>query len=298
MSIDVIDSATAMAQILDAPEDQRADLVRSMWEPMADMYRYRPGGYDLSLAHRQSFGFAWEDRAEVTQEALSALVQADAWNRIEIAIKEAIDAIHNADPEATIPDLKVLLILGDSTNPHFMDEIKGSSALGGMSGFITITVWPTEEVLNRLEAIAAHELHHNIRYSPGGVIWNPMTVTVGEQVVSEGLADVFASEHYGDVGYSHFVADDVYENDEVLAKVVSGLDTTGMRNFTAWIHGDASARLFGLEPVGLPTGAGYAAGTRLVRAYLDATGRTATESVRTPSKEIIEIGCDWLGLTR
>ncbi|WP_406276425.1 DUF2268 domain-containing protein [Nocardia sp. NBC_00881] len=48
-----------------------------------------------------------------------------------------------------------------------------------------------------------HELHHNLRYSPGGVVWNPTTVTVGEQVVSEGLAAAFARQLYGEgLGYT------------------------------------------------------------------------------------------------
>lgn len=51
------------------------------------------------------------------------------------------------------------------------------SAFGGISGYIAITIWPTEEVLHRLEAIALHELHHNVRYSADGIVWDPQTVT-------------------------------------------------------------------------------------------------------------------------
>ena len=69
-----------------------------------------------------------------------------------------------------------------------------------------------------------------------------------------------------------------------------------MQNFSAWVHGDASARLFGGEPVGLPTAAGYAAGVRLVRAYLDATGSTAARSVHTPSADSLAVARERLGL--
>ena len=48
-----------------------------------------------------------------------------------------------------------------------------------------------------------HELNHNLRYSPGNVVWNPASVTVGERAVSEGLADAFARQLYGDeLGYA------------------------------------------------------------------------------------------------
>ena len=61
--------------------------------------------------------------------------------------------------------------------------------------------------------------------------------------------------------------------DAVFERVV-----TGMENFTAWVHGDEFARLFGVTPVGLPTGAGYAVGNRLVDAYLEAASQAATEA--------------------
>jgi hypothetical protein len=30
-----------------------------------------------------------------------------------------------------------------------------------------------------------HELNHNLRYAPGGVVWDPASVVVGEHTVSE-----------------------------------------------------------------------------------------------------------------
>ncbi len=289
MTISVIDSAALMTGILDAPATERPELVRRMWAPMAGMYRFAPGEIDLAEAHRQSFGFDWGDDADEVRQAVRALADADAWRRIRAGLERGVETLRRADPEAGIPDLTVLLIVGDPDNPHFIDEVQGLSAFGGISGYISLTLWPTETVLERLEAVAAHELHHNVRYSPGGVRWDPAPVAVGEQVVAEGLADVFAAELYGDLGYSHFVASATRTDDTVLAKVASGLEVTGMANFTAWIHGDASARLFGTEPLGLPTGAGYAAGARFVRAYLDAIEGTAASAVRTPAAEILDV---------
>jgi uncharacterized protein YjaZ len=73
----------------------------------------------------------------------------------------------------------------------------------------------------------------------------------------------------------------------VFAKVVANLDVTGMQNFTAWVHGDAIAARYGATPVGLPTGAGYAVGNRLVDAYLAATGKTAAEALLVDRDEVI-----------
>ncbi len=147
-----------------------------------------------------------------------------------------------------------------------------------------INVWPTDEVLAQIEAIAVHELHHNLRYA--NRVWDPATVTVGELVVSEGLADAFARQLYGDLGYA-LVGRAVLDDDAAVAKVLSGLDVTGMENFTAWVLGDAHAARFGGAPVGLPTGAGYAAGNRLVDAYLAATGRSAAEVLLADREDVI-----------
>lgn len=285
-----------MARVLDADPDVQADLVREMWAPMAGMYHFIPDGLDMASVHRQNFGFDWENSSDQLREGLKMLVDADAWRRVAGALEAGVAALKAADPSVIVPDLTVLLVLGDPTNDHFLNEVQGLSGFGGISGYIAITVWPTQRVLERLEAIAVHELHHNVRYSPGGVVWNPATVTVGEHVISEGLADTFAAELFGDTGYTHFVTDATRSDDQVLAKVATGLDVTGMQDFAGWVLGDATARLFGGSPVGLPTGAGYAAGVRLVAAYVEATGTTAAENVRTPAAEILLQALPRLGL--
>ncbi|MCJ7858899.1 DUF2268 domain-containing protein [Corynebacterium kalidii] len=299
--INVLDSRRAMTAVLDAPVEARADLVRAMWRPMAGMFRYFPGEVDLADMDRQSMSFAWDgDTADAAytervRGAVDLLGDHHAWERARDALRRGVRSLREADPGATVPDLTVLLGVGDPDNPHFMDVVQGLVAFGGISGYIQIHLWPTPTVLDRLEAIVVHELHHNVRYSPGGVVWDPATVTLGEQLVAEGLADVFATELYGARGFTHFV-DPSACSDEVLRRVTDAADTTGMENFTAWIHGDASARVFGVEPVGVPTGAGYAVGARLVRAYLGTTGTTAAAGVRTPAAEIIRVARESLGL--
>lgn len=258
------------------------------------------GDVDMAAVHAQNFGFrvdSSESTEKTVRDGLETLVAADAWNRVHTALDEGIAALRNEVPQLSVPDLRVLLVLGDPSNAHFMDEICGLSGFGGISGYIAITLWPNSTVLDRVEAIAVHELHHNLRYSPGGIVWDPATVTVGDHVIAEGLADVFAAELYGQRGRTHFVSEHTRDTTEILAKVASGLSVRGMSDFAAWVLGDASAELFGAEPVGLPTGAGYAAGAQLVRAYLDAAGGSAASHLRTPAAEIIEVALPLLGLT-
>lgn len=283
MTITILDTRTGIERILTAPPADRERLLREMLEPAKGMYRYFPGEVDLVAFHQRSAGFPIDRDEDRCLDALRTLADADAWQRIQKALDDAATAV----PGVEAHDITVLFLLGDPADETFMNHSLGVTGNGSVTGYITITLWPTPENLARLEATAVHELDHNLRYAPGGVVWNPATVNVGEHVISEGLADAFARQLYGDeLGYTRIGVPHLHE-DEVFEKVLTGLEITGMHNFAAWVHGDAIAAAFGGTPVGLPTGAGYAAGNRLVDTYLTATGKTAAEAIRDDSATII-----------
>ena len=282
----IIDTASTTRRVLAAPPSERAELLRQVRAPLNGMFPFIPGGPDQFEIHRGTYGYPIEGSDARILDALARLEDADAWGRIRRALAEGIAALTSAVPDLSVPDLTVHLTVGDPGDTYFMDEIQGLSAFGGMSGYIEITVWPHDVVLDRLEAIAVHELHHNVRYGPGGVVWDPMRVQLGEQVVAEGLADAFAAELYGERGWTHFV-DDASHGHDVVGKVRQALDISGVQHFMPWILGDAGARRLGLDPVGVPTGAGYAAGRALVAQYLRRSGRSAAEAVRTPWRQVV-----------
>ncbi|XVV00265.1 DUF2268 domain-containing protein [Actinosynnema sp. CA-248983] len=288
MTVTVLDTYPAMREILNAPRERRTSLLKDMLEPAAGMYRYFPGEVDLVAMHGMGSGFPLDRDEQRCLEGLEALHDADAWGRIERALNRAAAVQLGATPGISVPDLTVLIVLGDPGDAHFMGPALGMTANGSVTGYLYLNFWPYPENLARLEATAVHELNHNLRYAPGGVVWDPATVTVGEQVVSEGLADAFARQVYGDeLGYTRMGVPHLHD-DAVFDKVLSGLDVTGMQNFAAWVHGDAIALRYGGTPVGLPTGAGYAVGNRLVDGYLAATGQTAAQALLADSREVIE----------
>ncbi|MCE6999085.1 DUF2268 domain-containing protein [Saccharothrix sp. S26] len=287
MTITVLDTCSAMRRVLRAPAGERADLLRAMLDPMSGMYRYFPGEVDLVAMHRMGSGFPLDRDEDRCLDAVETLERAGAWERVQAALDSALAVQLEATPDLRAPDITVLLVLGDPGDAHFVDHSLGVTGNGGMSGYVLITLWPFPENVDRLEATAVHELNHNLRYSPGGVVWDPATVTVGEHVVSEGLADAFARQLYGDeLGHTRIGVPHLHD-DAVFEKVLTGLDVTGMHNFTAWVHGDRHAERFGATPVGLPTGAGYAAGNRLVDAYLAATGQTAAQALHAARADVI-----------
>lgn len=294
MTISILDTKHGMEAVLMASEAERTEALRSVLTPMEGMFRYFRGEVDLLMMHSMSFGFPLDLSSEETQQALDLLHNGDVWGRVETAMSTAVEQQLAATPGIDFPDIKVLIVLGNPNDEYFMGPLRGFSGNGSATGYISLTLWPTEENLNRIEAAAVHELNHNLRYAPRGVIWDPSQVAVGEQIISEGLADAFARQLYGHTGYTPIGLTHLHD-DRVFEKVVTGLQVRGMQNFTAWVHGDESARRFGCDPVGLPTGAGYAAGNRLVDAYLQTTGTTAAQALHTPSQEIIDIG---LGVLR
>lgn len=290
MTIHVHDSYTAIRDILDAPISERPALLEAMMHPVREMYRYVPDHLDLVTLHHWGSGFPLDREDNRHREELERLREADAWNRIETAVLDGLERQNAAAPHLAVPDdIHVMLVLGDPGDEHLVDVSRGYLGNGSVPGYIYLTMWPTQENLARLEGLTVHELNHNIRYS--NVVWDPATVNVGEHVISEGLADAFARELYGEVGLT-LMGLEAQGDDAVFEKVVSGLAVTGMQNFSAWVHGDATASRMGAEPVGLPTGAGYAAGLRLVEAYLDATGATAAECTAAPSAEVIRVALD------
>jgi uncharacterized protein YjaZ len=287
MRIEVIDTATAMRRIADAPLAERPGLLRVLMEPVRGMYRYFPGEVDLVAMHHAGSGFRVDREDERMGEGVDLLVAADAWTRVERALHDGLALQLAATPGIAVPDvLRAVLVLGDPADELFMDVSLGMTANGSVSGFLWICLWPDPENLARIEATAVHELNHNLRYCT--VPWDPMTTPVGEQIVSEGLADAFARQLYGDLGYTR-IGLAAQGDDAVFDEVVANLGVTGMQHFASWVHGDAIAARYGAAPVGLPTGAGYAVGNRLVDAYLAATGSTAAEALLADRDDVVRV---------
>lgn len=284
MTITVLDSDTAMREILAAPLATRAETARSLLDQVVGMYRYFPGEVDVVEMHHMGSGFRLDADDERYAPALELMHEARVWDRAQAALDQALDLQLQATPDIVVPDITALIVLGNPADDHFMDVNLGMTANGSTTGYLWINVWPTPQNLERIESVAVHELHHNLRYA--NRVWDPATVTVGEHVVSEGLADAFARALYGDLGYT-MLGLGALDDDAVFDKVVTGLDVTGMQNFGSWVHGDATAIHYGGQPVGLPTGAGYAAGNRLVDAYLAATGKTIASSLLVDREDVI-----------
>jgi uncharacterized protein YjaZ len=284
MRITVHDTLTQTRKLLDAPLADRPDRLEAMLAPVRPMYQYAPAGPVES--HHLGNGFRVDvERGELYRQALDRLERIDAWGQVERCLTEAYAYQLTATPDLRTPEeVHVVLLLGDPTDSFFVNVTGGYFGIGGFSGYLTLTVWPTDANEHKVGYCAVHELHHNLRFT--NVAWNPATVTVGDQVISEGLAEVFVRELYGDAAMGPW-GDPAREDEDAYRMVLEHLDVAGMANLSAYVHGDETTRRMGGTPVGLPTGVGYVAGVRLVDAHTAATGLTAAQSTVRPAADII-----------
>ncbi|MGA5563534.1 DUF2268 domain-containing protein [Streptomyces platensis] len=287
MKIVVHDTASAMLELLQRPLAERPDALREMLSPLQSAMAVM-GDVDLVQMHVQGGSGLHLDREDPRYvPALRQMQDAGVWHRMEESLTAAWERISGAVPGIKHAEtVHVVLVLGNPDDHHLTVRSAGYFGAGGFPGAIHLTMWPTETSLAKIGHAAAHELHHNVRYA--NVVWNPMTVTVGEHVVAEGLAEAFVRELAGEQAMGPWSRaltgaglDSAYE------KITADIDLAGMQHLTGYVLGDATAQLMGQPTVGLPDFAGYAVGLRIVDAHLAASGLTAAESIALPVREIL-----------
>ncbi|MFI5801475.1 DUF2268 domain-containing protein [Streptomyces sp. NPDC051561] len=290
MKIVVHDTATAMLELLQLPPQERPEALRTLLAPLQEaMAAVGAGEVDVVQMHTMTgSGFPLDGEDPRLAAAVRQLRDAGVWERIEQCLATAAERLAAEIPAGTrTPDtVHVLPVLGNPDDHHLTVRSSGYFGLGGFPGAIHLTIWPTDISLERIGHAAAHELHHNVRYA--NVVWNPATVTVGEQVVAEGLAEAFVRDLAGEHAMAPWTTGLKGKGlDEAYAKIVGGIDVAGMQNLTAYVHGDATAELMGQQPVGLADFAGYGVGLRIADAHTAASGLSAAASVALPPGEVL-----------
>ncbi|OLT40375.1 peptidase [Saccharomonospora sp. CUA-673] len=296
MQIVVHDTVSQLEELLTRPIEQRPDALREILEPLTGMFATigvpmrgdESMPFDAVAMHTAGgSGFPLDRDDDRLSAALELMRERDVLGGMRRALAEAWAHQLAATPDIAHPDeLHVVTVLGNPDDDHLLERSGGYLGFGGIPGFVHLTVWPDTSTVDRLAYCAVHELNHNMRYA--NVVWNPETVTVGEQSVGEGLAEAFVGELYGPDAmgvWSTRLTGAAYEQAEV--KLLADIDVAGQWNLTPYVHGDATAVRMGQEPVGLPDHAGYAVGRRIVERHCAASGRTVAESTALPLEEIL-----------
>ncbi|MFG1707357.1 DUF2268 domain-containing protein [Nonomuraea sp. M3C6] len=283
MEFIVHDTLTAMAELLGQPVERRAGALREMLAPMRSAIPM-PG--DIVDIHHHGGGFRADADDPRYLPAIRRMIEADVLGQVRRELVRASERLIGAKQAES---LQVMFVLGNPDDEHLMNGSGGYYGMGGSPGWLYLLGWPSEEVIGRIAHCAVHEFHHNVRYT--NVEWNPATVTVGEHVVAEGLAEAFVRELSGPEAmgpWSSMVTGEAF--DLAYERIMADFDLAGMRHTPAYVLGDSAMRKFGQEPRGIPDMAGYAVGLRLVDQALAATGLTAAEATLLPAPELMRRG--------
>ncbi|MEU4575552.1 DUF2268 domain-containing protein [Nonomuraea sp. ATR24] len=284
MKFIVHDTVSAMAGMLKGPREKRPDALREMLAPMWAASRV-PVPADLVDMHHQAGGFRADADDPRYLEALERLARQDVLGQIERELERASEALGHLEQEERI---QVMFVLGDPDNDHLMRVAAGYYGMGGIPGWLYLLAWPTDEVIGRIGHLAVHEFHHAVRFTT--VEWHPVEVTVGEHVISEGLAEAFVRELSGAEAmgpWSSMVTGEEYER--ARTKIMADFELAGMQHTSAYVLGDSAMRLFGQEPRGIPDMAGYSVGLSLVDEIIEATGMTAAQLSGLPVAELMRL---------
>ena len=296
MRVEAIDVLSGQEAALRAPAEERERVyrervdepLRPLWEPMMGFLTGPSPGESGEPPSGAALLGLYGPRGDAG-EGLEALARFEATGSFPVclsALERSEEALAPEKHGIQLEEVGFALALADPGTPGLMERNRGFTGFGCFTGHAVVLAWPNEYNLPSLSAIAAHDLHHNVRLA-----FEPWTLgtTVGQYVVLEGLAEAFAAEIVGEslLGpWPKVLSDDQLE--EVRPVLRDALDISGFDEIRGYVFGDWAASQAGYAPRGLPDFVGYSVGYRLVREYLDRSGRSAAEATYVPWREIVE----------
>ena len=293
MKVNRVYSPDIYRKIMLAEQDKKNDIYRydmmmpfkGKWDiyhiPMTPKY---PGGYDIIMANRM-FGLASPSDIDGSyEEQINSLANDDMWAACQDSIEKALIRFYDNGIDLKIEEYTYSILLADPKSPYtIMND--GYCGDGGIPGFIMGWLIPTEKNIKRLPVALAHETNHNVRYQ--FIKWTN-DVNVAEMIVSEGLAENYATTIFGEEHLGPWVTKTDMELMPLIKEIIhDGLEVTGFDNITSYLYGDEMAEMRQFPKVGLPYCAGYATGYYLVKYYLEKTGMPIEKATILPADEVL-----------
>ena len=203
MNVQPVRSDATYRAILATSPDKRDNLYR--YELMApfkekwDCYRVplkaaEPGGYDVVMAS-EMLGILPPAQVDESRAEAVRLLGGDAfWDACRRAVERSLSRFAMRGIELPRQDYRFTVLLANPGHP-VVRASEGYCGDGGIPGSILAWLDPNESTMRRLPAALAHEANHNVRFQ--FVKWRD-DITLGEMLVSEGLAENFAVELFGE----------------------------------------------------------------------------------------------------
>ena len=294
MDVRPVRSDQAYRAMIAAPPEKRPDLYRhelmAPFKEKWDCYRVplkaaQPGGYDVVMAS-EMLGILPPMRVDGSWAEAVSLIGDDAfWDACQRTVERSLARFAARGIELPRKDYRFTVLLANPENP-VVRASEGYGGDGGIPGSIFAWLVPGGRTMRRLPAALAHETNHNVRFQ--FVRWRN-DITLGEMLVSEGLAENFAVELFGEELAGPWVTrttPDLLE--QVKPLVHAGLDAQCLAELSAYLYGDETAALMGYPVHGVPYCAGYACGYHLVRRFLEESGTDIADATLLPAADILD----------
>lgn len=295
MNIKSLRSDKVYRKVLQAPQEEKVELFRQemlapfmkKWEIQHIPFKAEePNGFDVITLNNIMSISPTQITNEISTEL--ELISSDSfWYECEEAVKKSLYLFTEHGVKLRVPDYLFTILLGNPNSPSLMLN-EGYIGDGGIPGYIFCTLVPNEYTMPRMKAALAHECNHNVRYQ--FIQWDHSAVTLGELIVSEGLAENFAASIFGEELVGPWVSKTNMEtlNRRIKPVLKEKLQLTGFEKITPYLYGDELAKLQDYIPVNMPYCAGYACGYYLIKYYLEKTGKTIFEATITPANLILD----------
>ena len=300
MKVNELRSDVIYGKMLAAEPEKRDDIFRyelmSPFQHKWDCYHIplkasAKGGYDIIMACRMLGLLVPDDFTDETKTQNDLLGDNDLWQRCRESIERSLECFEKDGIVPPVREYLYTLLLANGKNAY--TRMNGNyCGDGGIPGYIMAWLVPGADTTRRLHAALAHETNHNVRFQYQK--WHD-DITLGEMIVSEGLAECFAVELYGEELAGPWVTKTDMEKDGsmIREKIHDALDVQGLEQLNAYLYGDEMAEMQGYFPVGLPYCAGYACGYHLIRHFLKKTGISITQATIMPAEDILKVTEDF-----
>ncbi len=300
MKVSAVRSDSVYSKIMNAPPDKKDDIYRyELMMPFerkwacynVPMKAKTPNGYDVIMASGLLGHIAPTKVNETHKQNIQLISNDTLWEKCEMAIRKSLNCFIEQGIDLPVQEYLFTILLANPENPYVILN-EGYCGDGGIPGYIFSWLIPNEYTLEHLPAALAHETNHNIRFQ--FIEWRN-DITLGEMIVSEGLAENFATSLYGEDKAGPWVTktDMTTLNEYIKPIVRAGLNVQGFENLNAYLYGDELAKLQNFPQVGLPYCAGYACGYHLIKHYLKKNGKSVVEATLLPAKEILDAAEDF-----
>ncbi|MBO0995610.1 DUF2268 domain-containing protein [Bacillus sp. SD088] len=293
MNINLLRSDKIYKKVIACPQEEKKELYR---QEMLAPYMRKWEIQQIPFRAKEESGFdvmTINNMAHLSPEMITPEIEPDLklissdtlWDELKQTMEHCLNQFTQHGIHLPVSDYLITILLGNPDS-EILQLSEGYSGEGGIPGYIFCSLIPNEYTLKRLKPALAHECNHNVRYQ--FIEWNEK-INLGELIVSEGLAENFATALYGEDLIGPWVSKtDANTLNHIIKPILREyIEVTGLQQIMPYLYGDEVARLQGLPVAGVPHSAGYACGYHLVKYYLQKTGKTIVEATILPAEEIL-----------